>query len=301
MALTKVKGSGLATGAATASLVGIDDNATSTAITIDASETTELKCQAGDANVGAKIYHPTSTSARHIVKFQSNVGGTQVDKAVIDCAGNVGIGTTTTNQRLNVFGPSAIQVLHNTDATSNNSHAAKVTTFDSGALFWNSLTLDAASISLSTYGVERVAVTNNGLTFNGDTAAANALDDYEEGTWTPSCTVGGIGSYTSATYTKIGRVVTLNLKSATFTNASNNEPLRITGLPFAPSDNTTTGTAMWSRTDVANQWGAVHTLADSSIGFYSTSITGGFDAMRHIDLNSTSAAVYFGATYITNS
>jgi len=91
MALTKVKGSGLATGAATASLVGIDDNATSTAITIDASETTELKCQAGDANVGAKIYHPTSTSARHIVKFQSNVGGTQVDKAVIDCAGNVNV------------------------------------------------------------------------------------------------------------------------------------------------------------------------------------------------------------------
>jgi len=38
MALTKVKGSGLATGAATDSLVGIDDNATSTAITIDASE-----------------------------------------------------------------------------------------------------------------------------------------------------------------------------------------------------------------------------------------------------------------------
>jgi len=40
--LTKVKGSGLATGAATASLVGIDDNATSTAITIDSSENTHI-------------------------------------------------------------------------------------------------------------------------------------------------------------------------------------------------------------------------------------------------------------------
>jgi len=38
MALTKVKGSGLATGAATESLVGIDDNATSTAITINSSD-----------------------------------------------------------------------------------------------------------------------------------------------------------------------------------------------------------------------------------------------------------------------
>jgi hypothetical protein len=25
-----------------------------------------------------------------------------------------------------------------------------------------------------------------GIQFNGDTAAANALDDYEEGTWTPT-------------------------------------------------------------------------------------------------------------------
>jgi len=33
---------------------------------------------------------------------------------------------------------------------------------------------------------ERVRVTHNGLTFNGDTAAANALNDYEEGTWSPS-------------------------------------------------------------------------------------------------------------------
>jgi hypothetical protein len=36
-----------------------------------------------------------------------------------------------------------------------------------------------------------------GLTFNGDTAAANALDDYEEGTWTPTgCGAGPIGVYT---------------------------------------------------------------------------------------------------------
>jgi hypothetical protein len=34
-------------------------------------------------------------------------------------------------------------------------------------------------------------VTINGLTFNGDTAAANALDDYEEGTWTMGVSFGG--------------------------------------------------------------------------------------------------------------
>jgi hypothetical protein len=58
-----------------------------------------------------------------------------------------------------------------------------------------------------------------GLTFNGDTAAANALDDYEEGTFTPSYTVGGGGSVNSVTstnigtYTKVGRMCTVGVTS----------------------------------------------------------------------------------------
>lgn len=53
-----------------------------------------------------------------------------------------------------------------------------------------------------------------GLTFNGDTAAANALDDYEEGTWSPTLYQGGIQitSLTSAHghYRKIGNLLFLN-------------------------------------------------------------------------------------------
>ena len=54
--------------------------------------------------------------------------------------------------------------------------------------------------------------TSDGITFNGDTAAANALDDYEEGTWTPEIKVGNTGSAIGitayeATYTKVGRLV----------------------------------------------------------------------------------------------
>jgi len=54
---------------------------------------------------------------------------------------------------------------------------------------------------------------SGGITFNGDTAAANALDDYEEGTWTPTLK-GSSGnpsgqSYSkrTGTYTKVGRKV----------------------------------------------------------------------------------------------
>ena len=53
-----------------------------------------------------------------------------------------------------------------------------------------------------------------GITFNGDTAAANALDDYEEGTWTPlfkATSSNPTISYDTQLgfYTKIGNLVFL--------------------------------------------------------------------------------------------
>ena len=49
-------------------------------------------------------------------------------------------------------------------------------------------------------------LSSGGLTFNGDTAQANALDDYEEGTWTPS--IGGNATYNAleGNYIKIGKI-----------------------------------------------------------------------------------------------
>ena len=59
-------------------------------------------------------------------------------------------------------------------------------------------------------GTTKISVTTDGLTFNGDTAAANALDDYEEGTYTPNFTSSS-GSFTHGTtqgrYVKIGQLV----------------------------------------------------------------------------------------------
>jgi hypothetical protein len=79
--------------------------------------------------------------------------------------------------------------------------------------------------------------TKDGLTFNGDTAAANALDDYEEGTWTMGISFGGasVGVTTSAntgTYTKIGRQVTVNGLITLTSKGSSTGAAKITGLPF---------------------------------------------------------------------
>ena len=81
--------------------------------------------------------------------------------------------------------------------------------------------------------------TSAGILFGTDTAAANTLDDYEEGTWTPSILVGSglsIGTVHQNRYTKIGRTVTLN---ASFNIDSTSSPasgaVRIGGFPFTVS------------------------------------------------------------------
>ena len=83
---------------------------------------------------------------------------------------------------------------------------------------------------------ERVSVTVNGLTFNGDTAAANALDDYEEGTWTPVFTMGTSGTITMDTvlgrYTKVGNLVTCTGFANIASVSSPVGELRLGGLPF---------------------------------------------------------------------
>jgi hypothetical protein len=87
--------------------------------------------------------------------------------------------------------------------------------------------------------------TLNGITFPATqvpSADANTLDDYEEGTWTPVITsaTGSITSYTvtSATYTKIGRSVTVNLYFTITNNGTGATRIDITNsLPFATQGN----------------------------------------------------------------
>jgi hypothetical protein len=80
------------------------------------------------------------------------------------------------------------------------------------------------TICFSANGTEMARINGNGLSFNGDTAAANALDDYEEGTWNLTNVTAGS---TTGSYTKIGDTVTVTYDSdATFSSAT-------TALPFS--------------------------------------------------------------------
>jgi hypothetical protein len=65
-------------------------------------------------------------------------------------------------------------------------------------------------------------------------ADANTLDDYEEGTWTPS--LGGSATYTvqTGTYTKVGRVVHI-MGQVTVNVIGTGSTTTISGLPFTPT------------------------------------------------------------------
>ena len=76
---------------------------------------------------------------------------------------------------------------------------------------------------------------SDGLKFNGDTAAANALDDYEEGTFTPNWrTAGSTSNASSGFYTKVGNLVYININfSVSSTSSLTNA--QIGQVPFTPS------------------------------------------------------------------
>jgi len=73
----------------------------------------------------------------------------------------------------------------------------------------------------------------SGGVYLGGTGTANKLDDYEEGTWTPTAQLySGTMTVNSATYTKIGNLVTLKA-SVTFDATTDSSGVSIQSIPFA--------------------------------------------------------------------
>jgi len=153
---------------------------------------------------------------------------------------NVGIGTSSPATNLDVDGEirATNRFLANTGAGATKGY--QFTGDGDTGMFSDS----SNTLQFSTAGSERMRIqAGGGISFNGDTAAANALDDYEEGTWTPYLVAATGITYTDQTgnYTKIGDTVFVQ-GTITFTGTVGGANIRLF-LPFAPIGSSTYHTA----------------------------------------------------------
>ena len=221
---------------------------------------TFLASNAAATNQSASIIAQSISSgfAPNLIFTQRTASNVNTERMRITSGGNVLIGgtSTTVHPALNRF--VSVQSSTNNDIVGYNLYINDGANGRRGSLFLDDnagvfgLDVTASSgvpdIVFRNNGTEKVRITDTylrmasgsgGIQFNGDTAAANALDDYEEGTWTPAIETGATQSITYASrggkYTKIGRQVFcqgfINISSAATYGAFTH--LRLSGLPFA--------------------------------------------------------------------
>jgi hypothetical protein len=92
----------------------------------------------------------------------------------------------------------------------------------------------------ATTGNVVIGTSGQGIDFSATpgTGSSELLADYEEGTWTPVVTsgAGSITSYTSSgRYTKVGRLVTVEITYAITNNGTGSSYGEIAGLPYTAS------------------------------------------------------------------
>ena len=208
----------------------------------------------------------------------------------INSSGKVGIGTA-----------SPVSILHLHETGSDGSPIIQFSNGDTGATTGDGFAIGVADnespfiynrentdLRIATNNTERLRIlAGGGLTFNGDTAAANALDDYEEGTWTPVIGEGSVTTIGNNTYTKIGNRVTINILAMGFSDTSSSSGIHFTGLPFtSASSNGSVGSAFTAKININDNvvsWvgGGVTTLNFFDHG------QGDYDHVRHDNITGT--------------
>ena len=172
---------------------------------------------AANAVTSAKITYPLTTFSS--TGIDDNASGNAV---TIESSKRVQF----TRARSNTLGDSALEILPS-DTVAGIGFRMENTN--------NDLVIEKSSPSGSEAEILRIRI-GGGIALGG-TGDANTLDDYEEGTWTPSYTASTTGSVSygsrGGTYTKVGNLVNAWFSLVNFTTTGSwAGDIKITGLPF---------------------------------------------------------------------
>ena len=172
----------------------------------------------GDGNV--ELY------SNNVKRFQTRSGGGAAD--------GIAVYGSSSNTAVNLFTDSSVR--GSVYANSSN----MVGFLDSGG-DWAIRHTNDSQTEFFVQTNRKAAIDADGLKFGTDTATANALNDYEEGTWTPNIQGSGSNnsktySYQTGLYTKVGNKVTarFRIKWTSYTSDSGNAI--VNGLPFTAND-----------------------------------------------------------------
>ena len=167
-----------------------------------------------------------------------------------------------------------------------NTETASLMQFDNGAFNFYTAASTTADNNISWN--HKIAFPNaGGIAFNGDTAAANSLDDYEEGTWQPqikNITSMDLVQNTSYNwYVKIGRFVSLSAYIKFDAASSDTSAIEINNLPFATDSATAVAGSMISRYS-SNTAGIAPYINGTFIAFYEINTSGSWTQVAYDDV-----------------
>ena len=241
----------------------------------------------GLASICGRKENSTGGDGASYLQFATcNSAGSLAETLRITSGGDVGIGDNNPSIRLTVVdsGTENLVRLGRSDGNSHGSHTVNIKTskdfyhnfkmeassFDldcyNGSSMINALTIDSAGEVVVNSGDLRFGSSGKGIVLgNTSNADANTLDDYEEGSWTPSIrNEGTTANWNSQTgkYVKIGQQVTVWFNAdggSDPRSGGSSSSLIMTGLPFSQS--------MFSNPIL----GIVGANKSSGTGLYSTS------------------------------
>ena len=248
---------------------------------------------------GVAVAADQNSSAFHdmVLKTSTNSSGL-VEKVRITSAGLVGIGTDNPQRNLQLHSDAAetvaLQLTNGgTGATTDNSGFTlkigsvgqvnldqRTTGQDIIVYTGNSERMRIGATGVTTFA-SNVSLNNSNLvvangygidfsaTSDGSgTATSELLDDYEEGTWTPS--LGGNATYSTQQgfYTKIGNIVTVTFYIVVSTIGTGSNRI-MSGLPYAAADSTGGGpVAYWASTSQGLVYISMYIWGSSNLAGY---------------------------------